>query len=427
LVGPSSSSTLEAIANEVGLTRERVRQLMVKMDRTVIAHLTMLSDLPGVREHYPELVSTDPGFIVNDGSVSRINEREGTTCSPLLFAYAALVLNSPRLQLVKWTDLFDRSTCAKELDRTHPILIDHSLKEALLRITSQVIQVVETKRSIPQRRPLCDFRTTDDQPTAHTILPFLSKLLCLRYPEITVEDGIIRLPANAYRNQEELLEEVLDYLDVPSHATRIEEVWNHRYPDRPITVSGIRSVAIRNKALFFSIGRESTYGLRRWERERIDLKGGTIRDIIEELLEASPLPVHFEELVEEVKKYRPTTNLSSIRHNLQLEATGRFTFLPGGFLGLSSKEYHSIPDPPALVPGSLMRSTVLERFKGQHRIKLVDYLKTHCNASDHRIVRVIDNAIAQGRLLIDEHGVIQGTGQVGFDAAQYLDELPFEW
>lgn len=427
LLHQGSPLTFEAIAATAGLTRERVRQLMTKMDHTVMAQLGFVSDLPGVREQYPELVSADRCMIVDVDSVRTLCGRECAACSPLLVAYIAMVLNHPRLQLVKWTELFDRTTLTRELDHTHPLLMEREWVEELKNVASQVIQVIEGRRSTPERRPLTELQGARDKAPSQESVPFLCRLLLLRYPELIIENGFLCLPPNAKRSLEDMLAEVLAGLDEPSHVARIHEVWSTRFPDRPITTEGIRSVVVRNKSLFFSIGRESTYGLRQWENERNDLKPGTIRDIIEELLRSSSEPMHLEDLVEEVQKYRPGTHLASVKLNLQMEASGRFVFLPGGFLGLAGRQYDRVPDPPMGVPGSLMRKSVLRQFVGQHRSVLAKHIAQRCAATPKRIERVIDAAIAAGRIQLNAEGIIQQDQAMIDDPGPWSDELPFEW
>ncbi len=427
LLNHGSALTLETIAAKVGLTRERVRQLMVNMDHTVLAQLSFVSDLPGVHEHYPELVNADRCMVVDVELVRTLNAREGTCCSPLLVAYIAVLLNHPRLQLGKWTEMFDRTTLSKELDHTHPLLMEREWVEELKSAASLAIQVIEARRSTPERRPLAEILVVGDKAPSHQIVSLLCTILPLRYPEIFIEDGCICLPANAKRSQEDMLEEVLAGLDEPSHVTRIQEVWSTRFLGRPITVEGIRSVVVRNKSLFFSIGRESTYGLRRWENERHDLRSGTIRDIVEGLLQASSAPLHLEDLVEDVQKFRPGTYLGSVKLNLQMEASGRFVFLSGGFVGLAGRSYDRIPDPPAGVPGSLMRASVLRQFVGQHRSRLEEHIAQRCSATPKRIERVIDAAITAGRIQLDPEGLIQQGQAETEDHGPWMGELPFEW
>jgi len=291
LVGERSMKTLGSIADTLGLTRERIRQLMAKMDRDITAGLAMLSDLPGVREQYPGLVCDDHWLVVDDRLVATLNAQEGTTCSPLLIAYIAKVLNGHRLQLVKWAVFFDRTTATKELDHSHPLLIEAGWLESLPSTVRRVAQVIEGRRDKPERVPLSEFMVSGEAAEYKEAIPFLSRILPLRYPEIRIEEGYICFPANARR-------------------TRV---------------------------------------------------------------------------------------------------------------------YRSIPDPPPFAPGSLMRSSVLERFKGQHRDALVEFLKSQCKASKPRIERVIDKAIADGRLFINDHGVIQGAAPSGSDTEHWHDELPFVW
>jgi hypothetical protein len=380
-----------------------------------------------VHASYTELLSDAPCFIVDMSLAEQLNSREGTSWSPLFFVGLAVALNGLRLEHVHWTALFGRSDWTTSLDHQYPFAVDVELVAPLQQAAKDFAERYEQKRKKgEQHRLLADFVSTE--PRIHDRLSTVLQGLIKRcYPDVIVDGDFVMLPPNSYRKHDDILEEVLAHLNGPSHVDRILEAWHELFPDKQTTVEAIRSTANRNKLLFFSIGRTSTYGLRRWEEERKDLRGGTIRTIVEAQLEASPMPIHIEDLVEEVRKFRPNTHLNSVRYNLQLEATGRFTFFPGGFLGLSSRTYSSIPDPPALVPGSLMRSSILERFKGEHRNVFAEYLKAHCNATAQRIDRVIDKAVADGRLLIDLAGIIQGTTATGSDAGDWHEELPFEW
>lgn len=427
LFGDGSMQSLEAIGSIAGMTRERVRQLLMKMDNDVVGCLAILGNLPDMTVHYPELFSEQRWLLVDAGSVAILNAREGTTCAPALVAYIASALNKQRLRPVKWTELFDRALITKELDHSHPLLVDVEWLGWLPGIVNAMVDVIGTRRSSPERIPIGKFVGADGATEFLQAVPFLARIIPLRYPEVRIEDGHLHLPANTKSNQEDPLEEVLQRLDEPSHLNDIQALWHELFPERPITAAGRRSVVVRNKERFLSIGRTSTYGLRTWEAERNGLKGGTIRGIIDDLLDGSEQPLHLEDVVEEVRRFRPDTYLNSVRLNLQLDTSGRFMFFPGGYLGLSSKVYQAIPAPPAPVPGSLMRASVLERFRGEHRDALAAYLKAHCSATEKRIGRVIDNAISEGRLLVDERGVIRGIDQGGPDGEQHGGELPFEW
>lgn len=406
LTGAGSSMGLESIADSVGLSRERVRQLLLKMDKAVISRLGPLKDLPGVRDQYPALVCNANWLLVDEQLVSSMNTQEGTTFTPLLMAYVTSVLNSPQLQLVQWTELFGRNTSTKELDNSNPILIASDMIASAKMAASKVVDLIELPRNITESRSLLEFVSDVDPATRDELVRMLVVLIPMQYPEVSTEGGFIHLPSNSKRTQEGPLQEILEVLNEPSHVDRIQAVWNERFPEQPISANGIRSVIVRHKSIFFSIGRTSTYGLRKWLEERDDLKGGTIRDIVSELLEHSSSPLHMDEILLWVQRFRPSTSKGSVHLNLQMEASGRFKFYPGPYVGLSSRVYARIPDPPAGVSGSLMRTALLERFVGRHRDELAAHLAAKTAAIPERIEGVIDRAVAKGRLLIDQGGII---------------------
>ena len=89
--------------------------------------------------------------------------------------------------------------------------------------------------------------------------------------------------------------------------------------------------------IFF--GRTSTYGLKRWEKENPLIKGGTIRDIVEEYLLKFEEPKHISEIIIYVNKFR-NTNERNIITNLLLDKSGRFiVYKDAGFIGLTIKNY----------------------------------------------------------------------------------------
>lgn len=181
--------------------------------------------------------------------------------------------------------------------------------------------------------------------STRSVVDVLHGLLPLLFPDVSMESEHILFPANKKHHQEQYLEVILTALDKPSHVQRILQEWTVRFPEYPMTEVGIRSIAIRQKNTFITIGRTSTYGLRRWELDRPDIKGGTIRSIIKDHLERSDVPLPIGQLVQHVRLYRPKTKLSSVRLNLKLDGSGRFLLLPDGRVGLTSKHYAANPDP----------------------------------------------------------------------------------
>ncbi|MBL0128324.1 MAG: hypothetical protein IPP83_12930 [Flavobacteriales bacterium] len=420
-----SGMTLEALGAEVGLTSERVRQVLHKVDQHMMPKLDLIADLPDVRDNYPELVGSDPLFIATAELTDTLNTVERTDWSPLFVLFVAQVIHGTDHVHVSWCDLFGNEPVSKGLERTSPFMVAKDTAPGLDIILPRLAARYAEKRREEEAFDLLNQLGFTDPDVRARLLSVAQRLCQLRYPEVTFRDGVCILPPNKKKLQEDILQEILVILNEPSHVSRIIEEWEHRFPAYPITVSGVRSAAIRDKKRFLSIGRTSTYGLRRWEKERPGLKGGTIRSIVIELLERSDVPVHIDDLEPGVKRFRPTTNSKNIIQNLRIDLSGDFTLLPGGFVGLSKKTYDRIPEPPIPVPGSLMRRKVIGKFVGQHRDRLAAFIAERCKASSVRIERVIDEAISERRLYVDSSGFIRSTPPSDAAAGPWLDEIPF--
>ncbi|MBP8823919.1 MAG: hypothetical protein KBH07_09755 [Flavobacteriales bacterium] len=423
LRGMDPPGTMEEVGRSAGLTRERVRQLMQVGDRWILGKIALVEDLPGARAYYAELTTDADWLSVSTVLAMWFNQREGTDWSPRFFGYLAQVLNSHRIKLVKWESLFDRKSESRKLDHQHPLLVADQLVVPLHTATKQAKALFSSKRGREEQVPLHRLAHPDRQQADERVVGLLREILPLRYQGSRVLEDVWCIAPNAKLKQEEMLEDVLAALNEPSHASRISDAWNIHYPGHPISMGGIRSVAVRNKAKFFSIGRTSTYGLRKWEAER-PVKGGTIRDMVEELLMRRATTVHMRDALDEVRRYRPSTSLSSMRQNLKAEASGRFQFMKNGYIGLAGRVYGDVPEQP-FISGTLFRTTVLAKFIGKPRESLVAYIASRTNATVEQVDRKIKNIVESGRLQISPSGII--TSVRSTTTGEGFGELPLDW
>lgn len=98
---------------------------------------------------------------------------------------------------------------------------------------------------------------------------------------------------------------------------------------------------MKRKNGFVPVGRKSVFGLKKWENELENFKGGTIRDIVEEYLTLFSTPKHISSITEYVLKYRPKSSQYSILQNLKLDESGLYIFYKKSHIGLASKKYES--------------------------------------------------------------------------------------
>lgn len=413
------------LAERVGLSRERVRQLLDRMWVCLPRYLAPMKDLPGLSGIYPQLVTNDPWKVIDLEDAACLNKKESTSWNLKFYGFLAGALNEG-FELLPWMkDGKNRRKCA-ELEQSFVLVIRHELAKSAQELLDRLHAMNEKPRKKEARTDLGDLMAGLPSSQWEALSSLLQRVVPLILPEAMITGSVIRLPPNKRKNQVDLLGEVLEHLNRPSHVTEIRDAWLRLFPDRPVTLEGIRSVAVGNRDKFFSIGRRSTYGLREWEQERPMVKGGTIRDIVEEQLAKADAPLRLTELFGRVKKYRPRTSMNSLRQNLKLEATGRFKFFPNGYVGLTGREYRGAHEPGRSVPGSLMRARVLKGFIGKTVEELCEHLVDRCGASSTEVKRVVLAAISEGRICTNASGLITSVSRRS-GTSSGAPELPLQW
>ena len=135
----------------------------------------------------------------------------------------------------------------------------------------------------------------------------------------------------------EYIIEALENLGNPSKLSEIYGWINDKYPEATKSEDALRGSCNRSSDIIY-FGRSSTFGLKNWENTRDNIKGGTIKDIITELLENSITPIHITEILEEIHKYRDKTNEKNILTNLKLDPYNSFIIFNQKFIGLTNKK-----------------------------------------------------------------------------------------
>ncbi len=152
------------------------------------------------------------------------------------------------------------------------------------------------------------------------------------------EENNIVIRRNTKLKVHEYAYKALKKLDKPSKVNDIYECVILQNPDYKTSVESIRA-SMKREHGFVPIGRTSVYGLKEWEDEKINFKGGTIREIVEAFLTGQPKPVHIKEITNRVVKYRPKTNENSIMTNLKLDESNTFSFFKGAYIGIANMKY----------------------------------------------------------------------------------------
>jgi len=105
------------------------------------------------------------------------------------------------------------------------------------------------------------------------------------------------------------------------------------------TKSSIIAGMHNHQELFICYGRKSLYGLRKWENEKVNIKGGSIVYFAYEYIMQKNDPVHISEITQYIIQYRPDTNRKSIMSNITGNGKNRFICFKNSFIGISNRYY----------------------------------------------------------------------------------------
>jgi hypothetical protein len=159
---------------------------------------------------------------------------------------------------------------------------------------------------------------------------------------------------------------------------------------------------MRNKLTFIHRGRKSTYGLKKWEDERVDIKGGAIRDIVEEVLQKANSPKHISEIMKTVLSYRPETNEKNVLSNLRQESNNRFVFYESGFIGLKNNPSTAEFEGYRRTVGSHFRDSVFRKMIGWTKDEIVEYFVKKLNYKLQQIEYILDKKQLAGDITFNE-------------------------
>ncbi len=339
--------SLDAIAEEINLTRERVRQIRVKSLEKLKTKFSFLREInDGLFSHYG-LETNQKVIIITDEIAAKINFESKTFFTKNFIALIlSIYLDDGFSPIGDYREvLIPLSPNSKTPIITNLYLIkkdeknNFNFQKFLGNIKSRLDSRIYETYSLPLKGFISQFCLQPDPDFINQILPICEALIneeCKMVPDI--DDNLV-FERNTRKNNYEYAYEALEKLDKPSKVKDIVEEIHRQYPDYHTNIDQARASMKRSKG-FVPVGRKSVYGLKKWQKEKENFKGGTIRSITEEFLQDFDEPQHISVITEHIVIFRPKTNERSIITNLKIEEHDTFTFFKNYHVGLSSKNYN---------------------------------------------------------------------------------------
>lgn len=373
------TQTNKTIAKNLTISGERVRQIKSKLNKEIQNYFLFV---PNLITNDLMIYGVNPEqscIVIEETLVKKINQGEKVNFNKIFYAsiFGILLKQSHSILGDKEINAGKNKTINQK-NYTCSYIINSKIDECfnfeqfVLDIHLKLNDKISESYSLQFQGYIYNFFIKEEKIFFDEIFRICESIIYNEYDMILNTDGYITFERNTFKQLHEYCYEILNEFSKPMTIEEIENCLNTKYPFVRKTSDSIRGSLIREKNIFISFGRTSTYGLRKWENEQENVKGGTIRDIVEEILIKEDSIKHISEILDFVLQFRPETNENSILSNIKVDESNKFCFYEGDFIGLKAKVYTLGINPKRIV-GSHFREIIFKKMIGWHIDKIVNY------------------------------------------------------
>lgn len=360
---------LDEIAEDLNITRERVRQIRKNCLDQLSNKLQFIKNIDDdLLQKYGIDLNLD-FLTIDDRLINLINETNKTNFSDEFITFLIYVYTSDKFELIGNIEdvlqlKYFNSRNRHNWDNFYIVKKNLSnvfdFNNFADDIGNRLSERIEETYSFNIKSHLINFLKNDETLMLSIISPIAEKIINQEFELLIDLNENIVFNRNTVKQVPEYAINALEKLAIPS---KIEDLYNlieKDFPKITKSIDALRGSLQRSSEIIY-FGRSSTYGLKKWEKEKEGIRGGTIKDIVFDYLQGKKEPIHIYEIFEEVHKYRDTTNAKSIITNLKLDPQNLFIIFNQSFVGLSDFIYNS-------------NLTNLPKFLGKN---IIDYIRKY--------------------------------------------------
>lgn len=399
------NKNINQIASNLNLTKERIRQLKIKLEDEIENHFSFILNFK-LEDFVDYGITTSINFKTIDNNFKQsINLAEEVNFNVLFYSIIfGLLLKNSHSILGDDETIYGKQNYPNKVGYKNCYLVKKEIFDSfnfeifIKDVNRKLSERIHESYALYFEGYLIEFIKNEGKLYLSLIAEICEVILYNEFDIVINNDGYIQFDSNRKRTLLKYIEEELEILGEMTKIDDITSIIKEKYPNLEITEQSVRSILQREKNLFIFIGRTSTYGLKKWQEERENLKGGTIRDIVEEILLKNHEPMHISEILKYVLRFR-NTNEANVKGNIKLEENNRFQFFNGEFIGLRGKHYKNT-DKYKRISGSHFRLSVFRSMNGWDLNDVVKYFVRNFKYSDIQVKAVIEKKIALGELSV---------------------------
>lgn len=339
----SVAYVLEKQADKLEVTRERIRQIRVNIFENLFNKFSFLKSLEFDALNLYGLDYTGDYVAIDETFVEEINNSEATNFNAIFINKILSVLFIDRYTLIGNEEgiVFNKNSCiAHNWKCTYLVLTDYATNfdfvEFIDDVSFRLSLTIDEGYSFHFEAYLLKFKRKYYQDQFENITKTAEYILFKEFELSIDSDENIVFNRNTKKQTIDYVYEVLEEKCKPLTLYEIYDIIENKNPGVVKSVQALRGCCQRDSNMIF-FGRSSTYGLKSWEDE-LNIKGGTIRNIVEEYLQSQIEPKHIDEITKYVNMYRDT-NRVNIYSSLKSDTRKTFIFFSGAYFGLRDKNY----------------------------------------------------------------------------------------
>lgn len=379
------SKDLNEIAKKHNLTRQRIEGIRKEGLNSLFERLLFLKNY--IDESFTKYNFTENRNLieVSDENVMSINYDNGTCLTKQFITFIVYVHLSDRIALIgNIEDVLQHNYINNRTRHNwknfylinNEIISDFNFSEFVndidKRLNARIIETYEFNF----KSYLSKFLINNNIERLEDIFEVAEKIVNKEFNIYLDLDDNIVFERNTIKQVYEYAIDILEEIGKPTKVDKIYELLEQKYPGITKSAEALRGSLQRNPEIIF-FGRFSTYGLRKWESEKENIKGGSIKDLVLDFLDKNNNPIHINQILSEVKKFGYETNAKNVITNIKLDPYKQFIIFNQSFIGLKNKNYET-------------NLTSLPKFLGK---SITFYVKSNQNIQKQKVLEYFANKL----------------------------------
>lgn len=391
--------TLDDIAEEINISRERVRQIRKNiLKKNVIKNFEFVKNIEDDLHQKYDIDQNQHLVIIDDDLNNLINSVNNTNFSNAFNTLITYSFISNKFDLVGEIEDVLQAKYFNSRSRhnwKNIYLVNKNLSSKfdfsnfINNLNNRIQERNEEDYSFNFKGYLNNFMTIKDNSILPIIFPIAEKIVNLEFDLFIDLDENITFKSKTLKQVSEYAIDALGKLGIPSKLEDIYRLIERDFPEATKNSTALRGSLQKSPEIIY-FGRSSLYGLKKWEIEKEGIKGGTIKDIIIDFIIDKKHPLHVSLIMEHLRKYRGDRDEKSIITNLKVDPHDRFIVFSQSFIGLRenvkfySEKYNKLPV-------QLGKTIISKHQKGETRAEINNFLQTNFDLTFDESNLVINN------------------------------------